>query len=65
LSLGAPESRKISHLNVDDNEIDQIRSIADSLAPFVDFFVIKTGAALLRAGLTFIDLPGMPYPNKS
>lgn len=60
LSLGASESRKLSYLHVDDDEIDQIRSIADSLAPFVDFFVIKTGAPLLRAGLTFIDLPGMP-----
>ncbi|KAG9203175.1 hypothetical protein G6514_003093 [Epicoccum nigrum] len=64
LSLGAPESRKVSHLNVDDDEIDQIQSVADSLAPFVDFFVIKTGAALLRAGLTFIDLPGLRDINQ-
>jgi hypothetical protein len=64
-SLGAPESRKLSYLHVDDDDIDQIRSIADSMAPFVDFFVIKTGAPLLRAGLTFIDLPGMPYLDTS
>lgn len=58
LSAGAGQSRKLSYLRVEDNDLDQVRSVADSLAPFVDFLVIKTGAALLRAGLTFIDLPG-------
>ena len=65
LSLGVPENRKLSYQHVDDDEIDQIRSIADSMAPFVDVFVIKSGAPLLRAGLTFIDLPGMPCLDTS
>ena len=59
-SSGATQDRTLSYLQVDDDKIDQIRDVADSLAPFVDFLVIKTGGALLRAGLTFIDLPGEP-----
>lgn len=57
-SLGASRSRKLSYLQVEDDSIEQVQAVADTLAPFVDFFVIKTGNALLRAGLTFIDLPG-------
>ena len=57
-SAGATKSRTLCYLQVEDDNIDQVRSVADSLAPFVDFFVIRTGAALLEAGLTFIDLPG-------
>lgn len=52
------QNRRLSYLQVDDQDLDQVRSIADNLAPFVDFLAIKTGAAILRAGLTFIDLPG-------
>lgn len=58
-SFGVSQSRTLSYLQVEDNDIDQIRAVADEVAPFVDFFVIKTGNALLRAGLTFIDLPGL------
>ncbi|KAH6633299.1 hypothetical protein C7974DRAFT_392487 [Boeremia exigua] len=62
--LGASRNRTISYLQVEDDNIDQIRNLADGLAPFVDFFVIKTGTALLRAGLTFIDLPGLRDINQ-
>lgn len=57
-SSGPIKNGKLSYSQVEDNEIDQIRNIADSLAPFIDFLVIKTGSALLNAGLTLIDLPG-------
>lgn len=57
-SLGTAQDRNLSFLHVEDDNIDQVRSIADALAPFVDFIVIKTDAPLLNAGLTFIDLPG-------
>lgn len=53
--------RKLSYLGLKDEYIDDKRKVADSLAPFVDFFIIKTGATLLRAGMTFIDLPGKSY----
>lgn len=57
-SSGTIQDRKLSYSQVEDDDIDRIRNVADSLAPFVDSLVIKTGAALLKAGLTFIDLPG-------
>ncbi|XPS92476.1 hypothetical protein M3J09_001866 [Ascochyta lentis] len=63
-SAGTTQNRKLSYLQVEDSELDQIRSVADGLAPFVDFFVIKTGAAVLEAGLTFIDLPGLRDINQ-
>ncbi|KZM28490.1 uncharacterized protein EKO05_0005978 [Ascochyta rabiei] len=63
-SAGATQNRKLSYLKVEDNDLDQVRSAADSLAPFVDFFIIKTGAAVLRAGLTFVDLPGLRDINQ-
>jgi len=56
--MDASRDRKLSYVAVEDDTLDQPRKVADSLAPFVDSFVIKTGSALLRAGLTFIDLPG-------
>lgn len=61
-SSGTIEDRKLCYSQVEDDDIDHIRTVADSLAPFVDFLVIKTGAPLLEAGLTFIDLPGKPSP---
>lgn len=57
-SSGTIQDRKICYSQVEDDDIDHIRAVADGLAPFVDFLVIKTGAPLLQAGLTFIDLPG-------
>lgn len=60
-SLDALRERKFSSLAVEDDQIDHMRKVADSMAPIVNFFVIKTGATLLRAGLTFIDLPGKCY----
>ncbi|KAF3006523.1 hypothetical protein E8E13_005312 [Curvularia kusanoi] len=63
-SLGASKSRTLSYLQVDDDNINKVRSVADGLAPFVDYLVVKTGAALLRAGLTFIDLPGLRDINQ-
>ncbi|KAF2626190.1 hypothetical protein BU25DRAFT_492324 [Macroventuria anomochaeta] len=64
LSSGATQNHTLSYLQVEDDNIDQIRRVADNLAPFVDFLVIKTGAALLKAGLTFIDLPGLRDINQ-
>ncbi|KAJ4983896.1 hypothetical protein SVAN01_10582 [Stagonosporopsis vannaccii] len=63
-SLDALEDRKLSYVAVEDDALDQPRKVADSLAPFVDSLVIKTGPALLRAGLTFIDLPGLRDINQ-
>jgi hypothetical protein len=57
-SSGTVEDRKLCYSQVEDHDIDHVRAVADGLAPFVDFLVIKTGAQLLQAGLTFIDLPG-------
>jgi hypothetical protein len=57
-AAGVIENRILSYLQVDDDNLDQVRCAADSLAPFVDFLAIKTGAALLKTGLTFVDLPG-------
>lgn len=64
-SSGATKDRTISYLQVEDNNADQVRSVADSLAPFVNFLVIKTGSVLLQAGLTFIDLPGNPNSSET
>ena len=55
---GTIEDRKLCYSQVEDDDIDHVRAVADGLAPFVDFLVVKTGAPLLQAGLTFIDLPG-------
>ncbi|KAJ4351085.1 hypothetical protein N0V95_004132 [Ascochyta clinopodiicola] len=63
-SAGATQSRKLSYLQVEDNDLDKVRKVADDLAPFVDLFIIKTGAAVLRAGLTFVDLPGLRDINQ-
>jgi hypothetical protein len=57
-SAGATQGRKISYLQVEDRDLDQVRVVADNLAPFVDVLIIKTSAAVLRAGLAFVDLPG-------
>jgi hypothetical protein len=65
LSAGVGQNRVLSYTRVEDKKLEQIRREADSLAPFVDFLVIKTGGALLRAGLTFIDLPGNTYLYKT
>lgn len=62
LATGVSEGRILSYMQVEDDDIDQVRQVADSLAPFVDFLVIKTGAALLKVGLTFVDLPGESFP---
>ncbi|KAF3050111.1 hypothetical protein E8E11_006057 [Didymella keratinophila] len=63
-SSGTIEDRKLCYSQVEDDDIDHIRAVADDLAPFVDFLVIKTGAPLLQAGLTFIDLPGLRDINQ-
>lgn len=54
------EARRVCYSQVEDDDLDHVRAVVDGLAPFVDFLVIKTGALLLKAGLTFKDLPGKP-----
>lgn len=45
--LSASQNRTLSYSKVEDKVVDQIQSVADSLAPFVNFFVIETGHTLL------------------